>query len=215
MKSAPLLGTDERPACARCTMLFIAAILRAPSLPITVTMAAGLRPRDLDTFEVEVAPAVRGRFRSMEVCTCGFWSQGPTLIQMLNLLEGIDLRALGQNSDRYLHVLVEVVKLAFADRHQYYGDPRAIAVPADGLLSKAYADLRRGLLHSDHAWPGLPPPGDPWSGAALADGSLVPYPRIHSNGITPLRWTRPIAVQSIDRAMCSPFRRAIRAPIRR
>jgi gamma-glutamyltranspeptidase/glutathione hydrolase len=120
-----------------------------------------LAAEDLDTFEVEVAPAVRGRFRSMEVCTCGFWSQGPTLIQMLNLLEGIDLRALGQNSDRYLHVLVEVVKLAFADRHriaairEHCGTCRRIAL--------RYADLRRIFLHSDHAWPGLPPPGDPWS----------------------------------------------------
>lgn len=130
-----------------------------------------LQARDMEAFEVEVGSPVRGSFRGLEVCTCGFWSQGPSLIQMLNLLEGMDLPSLGHNSDRYLHVLVEAVKLAFADRDRYYADPRAVAVPAEALLSKEYARLRRELLNLETAWPGLPPPGDPWSGRATAERS--------------------------------------------
>lgn len=128
-----------------------------------------LTREDLASFEVEVAPAERAGFRGYEVFTCGFWSQGPALIQMLNLLEDADLARLGHNSDGYLHLLVEAVKLAFADRHHYYADPRAVAVPADGLLSKDYARLRRGLVSADRAWPGMPPPGDPRSNAAIAE----------------------------------------------
>ena len=127
-----------------------------------------LTAEDLACFEVEVAPAVRADFRGFEVCTCGFWSQGPSLIQMLNLLEDMDLASLGHNSDGYLHLLVEAVKLAFADRFQYYADPRAVSVPAAGLLSKDYARERRGLISADRAWPGMPPPGDPSANIAIA-----------------------------------------------
>ena len=77
------------------------------------------------------------------MATCGFSCQGPVLLQMLNLLEGYDLTALGHNSPRALHLMVEAMKLAFADREAYYGDPRHVKVPADGLLSKVYAKARR------------------------------------------------------------------------
>jgi gamma-glutamyltranspeptidase/glutathione hydrolase len=62
------------------------------------------------------------------------------------------------------------MKLAFADREAYYGDPRFVAVPAEALLSKAYADLRRGLIREDRAWPDMPPPGDPEGKAAVRNG---------------------------------------------
>ncbi|MET0850963.1 MAG: gamma-glutamyltransferase [Candidatus Rokuibacteriota bacterium] len=126
---------------------------------------------DLAEFEVEVAPALRTSFRDLEVASCGFWCQGPVLLQMLNLLEPWDFHALGHNSPRALHVLVEAVKLAFADREGYYGDPRHVKVPADGLLSKVYADARRKLLAEDRAWPEMPPPGDPVGLAAVRNGA--------------------------------------------
>lgn len=129
-----------------------------------------LLEEDLATYQPEIAPATRGSFRGLEVCTCGFWSQGPVLIQMLNLLEGTDLGALDHNSARYLHLLVEVVKLAFADRHQYYADPAFVDVPGEALLSKRYAALRRRLIQTDRAWAGMPPPGDPRAPAAMLSG---------------------------------------------
>jgi gamma-glutamyltranspeptidase/glutathione hydrolase len=125
---------------------------------------------DLAAFQVEVEPALRTSFREYEVAACGFWCQGPVLLQLLNLLEPLDLRGLGHNSPDYLHTLVEVIKLAFADRDLYYGDPLHVKVPADGLLSKAYADTRRALIRTGEAWPGMAPAGDPYSLAAGRNG---------------------------------------------
>src|SRR5213593_2823538 len=80
-----------------------------------------LASEDLAEFSVEVAPALTTTFGAYEVAACGFWCQGPTLLQMLNLLEGVNLTALGHNSPAYLHRIVETVKLAFSDRDAYYG----------------------------------------------------------------------------------------------
>jgi gamma-glutamyltranspeptidase/glutathione hydrolase len=116
---------------------------------------------DLEAFAVEVAPALTTTFEDWTVAACGYWCQGPVLIQMLDMLEGVDLRALGHNSPAYLHRLLETIKLAFADRDAYYGDPQFVKVPA-GLLAKAYARARQALV-GERAWPEMPPPGDPGS----------------------------------------------------
>src|SRR5919198_1182974 len=73
---------------------------------------------------------------------------------------GVELAALGHNSPAYLHRIVETVKLAFADRDAYYGDPGFVTIPVVGLLSKAYAEARRALVGA-RAWPEMPPAGDP------------------------------------------------------
>ncbi|MBI4591277.1 MAG: gamma-glutamyltransferase family protein [Candidatus Rokubacteria bacterium] len=132
-----------------------------------------LTREDLGPFRVEVAPALRTTFREFELATCGFWCQGPALLQMLNLLEPYDLLALGHNSPRYLHLLTEAIKLAFADREAYYGDPNHVKVPADGLLSKAYAEARRGLIDEGRASV-VAPPGDPFGLAAVQNGYVPP-----------------------------------------
>ena len=85
-----------------------------------------LTREDLAEFGVEVGLPVRTTFRDLEVAACGFWCQGPALLQMLNLLEAYDLGALGHNSPRSLHLLTEAMKLAFADREAYYGDPNHV-----------------------------------------------------------------------------------------
>src|SRR3954466_7709266 len=73
------------------------------------------------------------------------------MIEALNILEGFDLKAMGHNSPEYLHTLIETVKLAFADRDRYYGDPKFSKIPEDILLSKAYAAERRKLIDPQHA----------------------------------------------------------------
>jgi gamma-glutamyltranspeptidase/glutathione hydrolase len=85
---------------------------------------------------------------------------------MLNMLEGLDLRARGHNSPAYLHRLVETIKLAFADRDAYFADPNVVKIP-DFLLSKAYA-ARRSALVGDKAWRDMPPAGTAGSARAAA-----------------------------------------------
>lgn len=115
---------------------------------------------DLDEFSVEVEPALQTSFHGTQLYSCGFWCQGPTLLQMLNMLEPWDLHDMGHNSAEYIHLLTEVIKLAFADREVHYGDPRHRDVPAEMLLSKAYATQRLGLIKPGIAWKGMPPAGD-------------------------------------------------------
>jgi gamma-glutamyltranspeptidase / glutathione hydrolase len=129
-----------------------------------------LTTEDLADFSVEIAPALKTTFGDYEIASCGFWCQGPVLLQMMNLIEGYDWRALGHNTPRALHILTEAMKLAFADREAYYGDPLYVKVPADGLLSKEYARARRALIREDRAWPDLPPAGDPFGLRATANG---------------------------------------------
>jgi gamma-glutamyltranspeptidase/glutathione hydrolase len=114
---------------------------------------------DLTGFSVEVSPALRTRFGGLEVAACGFWCQGPVLLQSLNMLDGLDLASLGHNSPAYLHRLVETIKLAFADRDAYYGDPKFVDVPAERLLSRGFAEARRALV-GERAWKEMPPAGD-------------------------------------------------------
>ena len=114
---------------------------------------------DLADFSVEVGPALRTTFGQYEIAACGFWCQGPVLLQIFNMLDGVDLAALGHNSPAYLHRLVETIKLAFADRDAYYGDPNFVNVPAERLLSRAYAEARRALV-GERAWKEMPPAGD-------------------------------------------------------
>ncbi len=106
---------------------------------------------DMANFKATVDDAVTGTYRGYEIHKTGFWTQGPVMVQALNILEGFDLKAMGHNSPEYLHTVVEAVKLAFADRDQYYGDPRFSKIPAETLLSKDYATERRKLIDPKHA----------------------------------------------------------------
>jgi gamma-glutamyltranspeptidase/glutathione hydrolase len=119
-----------------------------------------LSAEDLAEYRSPVGPPERRRFGDLEVFTCGAWCQGPVLLQTLALLEGTDLAGLGQNSPDYIHQLAEALKLAFADREAYYGDPAKVEVPLATLISSEYAAERRKLIRSDRAMPEMPQPGD-------------------------------------------------------
>src|SRR5437763_165909 len=102
-----------------------------------------LRYEDLAEFKLQPEEAVSTNYRGYDVYKPGFWSQGPAMLQALNILEGFDLRAMRYNSAEYLHTMAETMKLVYADRDTYYGDPKFVNVPAQRLLSKEYAAERR------------------------------------------------------------------------
>lgn len=102
-------------------------------------------------------------YKGIEVHKLQAWTQGPMLLQALNMLEKIDLKVMGYNSTRYLHTLYQVLNMAFADRDFYYGDPYFLPEePIQGLLSKAYAQSRAAQISYDRNNP-LSQPGDPYA----------------------------------------------------
>ncbi|MGI8991518.1 MAG: gamma-glutamyltransferase family protein [Bryobacteraceae bacterium] len=101
---------------------------------------------DLANFHADLDTPRTTTYRGYEVAKPGFWTQGPVMLEALNMLEGYDLRSMGHNTPEYLHTLIEVVKLAFADRDRYYGDPKFSKIPEQTLLSKEYATERRKLI---------------------------------------------------------------------
>ncbi len=105
-----------------------------------------LRYEDMAAFHLEPEEAVSTTYRGYQVYKPGFWSQGPAMIEALNILEGFDLKAMGINSAAYIHSLVEALKLSYADRDTYFGDPKFSKIPSDVLLSKEYAAERRKLI---------------------------------------------------------------------
>jgi gamma-glutamyltranspeptidase/glutathione hydrolase len=102
-----------------------------------------LRYEDLASFRLRPEEAVSTTFHGYTVYKPGFWSQGPSLIEALNILEDFNLPSLRLNSGPYIHTLVEALKLAYADRDTYYGDPQFVKIPAGRLLSKEYGAERR------------------------------------------------------------------------
>ena len=106
---------------------------------------------DLANFHADAEQPKMGTYRGYEVYKPGFWTQGPVMIEALNILEGFDLKAMGHNSPQYLHTVVEAAKLAFADRDEYYGDPKFSKIPEEILLSKDYAAERRKMIDPEHA----------------------------------------------------------------
>ena len=135
---------------------------------------------DFADFSVTVEKPQMGTYSNYTLYTCGPWGQGPTLISILNIMEGFDLKAMGLNSADYIHVLIEAIKLAFSDRHYYYGDPDFVNVPIEGLLSKGYAEERRRAIDMANAWTEMPPMGDPWphqGGRAERRAVLTPSAR--------------------------------------
>ena len=129
-----------------------------------------LTAADLESYRSEVEAPVRLEWNGVEVFSCGPWCQGPVLLQMLSVLAADDLRALGHNTPDYVHLVTEAMKLCFADRERYYGDPRFVRVPMDELLSAPYAAERRRLITRGAAWAEMPPAGQVSGFAVLAGG---------------------------------------------
>jgi gamma-glutamyltranspeptidase/glutathione hydrolase len=119
-------------------------------------------PEDLSNWQVKIEEPVKTTYKGVEVYKLTHWTQGPAMLQALNILENFDLRPMGYNSSRYVHTLYQAMNLAFADRDFYYGDPYfPPAEPIQGLLSKAYAKERAKLVNPDRNDPNVKP-GDPY-----------------------------------------------------
>ena len=117
---------------------------------------------DLDRWQVYIEEPVSTDYKGIEVFKLTSWVQGPVMLQALNMVEELDLKAMGYNSANYIHALYQVMNLAYADRDFYYGDPYFPPdEPMEGLLSKAYARSRLGEIDWERNDPDVKP-GNPY-----------------------------------------------------
>lgn len=126
---------------------------------------------DLARWKVHIEEPVKTSYQGVDVYKLSVWTQGPAMLQALNILENFDLRAMGYNSPRYINTVYQAMSLAFADRDFYYGDLYTPpAEPVRELLSKEYAKERARLINPEHNEPNQGP-GDPFASA----GEVNPF----------------------------------------
>jgi gamma-glutamyltranspeptidase/glutathione hydrolase len=117
---------------------------------------------DMANTKLLVEDPVKVNYRGFDVYKLTVWTQGPVLLQALNILENFDLKAMGHNSPQYMHTIYQAMNLAYADRDFYYGDPyNPPEEPVKGLLSKEYAKERAKLIDPNNNNPKAGP-GDPY-----------------------------------------------------
>ncbi len=146
--------------------------------------------RDLELWKVRIEEPLSTSYRGITVYKLPIWQQGPVMLQALNILEGMDLRAMGHNSPRYIHALYQTMNLAYADRDFYYGDPSfPPEEPVRGLLSKEYAESRRRQIDWTRNDPDATP-GDPYP----YQGGTNPFAELLA------RWTVVPAPDSMEKS---------------
>ena len=128
--------------------------------------------QDLANWKVKEEEPSMINYKGVEVYKLQQWTQGPMMLQALNIAENFDLKSMGYNSPKYINTIYQTMSLAFADRDFYYGDPAFAPTkqPMKGLLSKEYAKQRAQLINSDKNVPNFGP-GDPYP----FEGSTNPY----------------------------------------
>lgn len=157
-----------------------------------------VRYSDLATHVTRIEEPVKATYRGCTVYKCSTWTQGPYLLQVLKLLEGFDLKSMGYQSADSIHLRIEALKLALADRDVYYGDQNFVDVPMKELLSDEYNQKRRKLIDMHHASI-KQRPGDPRKGKALLDKQrsregLKAASHDTTNCLTADRWGNVIAI---------------------
>jgi gamma-glutamyltranspeptidase / glutathione hydrolase len=126
---------------------------------------------DLAKWKPKIEEPLKVAYKGIEVYKLSQWTQGPVMLQALNILENFDLKGMGYNSTRYIHTLYQTMNLVFADRDFYYGDPAvAPAEPIKGLLSKEYAKERAKDINPEKN-NAKAAPGDPYP----FEGKVNPY----------------------------------------
>ncbi len=126
---------------------------------------------DLSNWKVRTEEPLKTTYKGIEVYKLAQWTQGPAMLQALNILENFDLKSMGYNSAKYIHTVYQAMSMAFADRDFYYGDPYfPPQEPIKGLISKEYAKQRAMQLAKEQNDPGIRP-GDPYP----FEGTTNPY----------------------------------------
>ncbi|MEM9638332.1 MAG: gamma-glutamyltransferase family protein [Pseudomonadota bacterium] len=110
--------------------------------------SAVLAPADMANWQASYEETLSYDYHGWRVHKTQAWSQGPVMLQALALLKGFDLGAMDPNGSEFVHTVIEAMKLAYADREAYYGDPGQSDVPMDVLLSDDYNAARRSLIGS-------------------------------------------------------------------
>jgi gamma-glutamyltranspeptidase / glutathione hydrolase len=152
-----------------------------------------LRKADLEAHKTIVEKPVSIQYDGYTVNKCSTWTQGPVLLQSLRLLENFDLKSMGFFSPDYIHVTIEAMKLAYADRDKYYGDPSFVTVPVKQLLSDEYTKIRYPLIDMKHASK-LIRPGDPFRMEAYSGpGQYWPGEKGTSTCVVADRWGNVVA----------------------
>jgi gamma-glutamyltranspeptidase/glutathione hydrolase len=136
---------------------------------------------DLAKWKVKIEEPLMTTYRGIDVYKLQQWTQGPVMLQTLNMLENFDLKSMGYNTSKYIHTLYQTMNLAFADRDFYYGDPDfEPAEPIQTLISKAYAKERIKLINWEKNDRNAGP-GDPYK----FDGKKNPF----ASYLTPVKDT--------------------------
>ena len=135
-----------------------------------------IRYVDLATHTTRIEEPVASGYHGLTVFKCGPWTQGPYLLEALQILNDVDVKGMGFNRPDAVHTIVETMKLALADRDTFYADPLFAEVPLAALISPQYAALRRGLIDPKHASLERRP-GDPRGGKAVLDPAADPARR--------------------------------------
>ena len=118
--------------------------------------------QDLANWKVHIEEPLHVSYKGIEVYKLPIWQQGPAMLEALNILENADVKSMGYNSPKYLHLIYQTMSLAFADRDFYYGDPYfPPEEPVRGLLSKDYAKSRYAQIDWNRNDPAIKP-GDPY-----------------------------------------------------
>ena len=122
-----------------------------------------LAAEDLASFRCQIVPSVSRRFRfngeEVEVHTCGAWCQGPFLLEALSIAKAAGVGEIEYGTDAYLHTIAETLKLTFADREGYLGDPDFVDVPLETLIGRSYGAERSKAIDPRKASPRMPHPG--------------------------------------------------------
>jgi len=161
-KAALAAGKDRKAAILAAYDLFYRGALGREFAAAAQGEGALITAADLERWKPKFEEPVSTTYRGLEVYKLTTWTQGPAMLQALNLLEGEDLKGMGYDSARYIHTVTQAMNMAFADRDFYYGDP---AFPPDepvrGLLSKDYARKRWAAFDPQRNRADIKP-GDPY-----------------------------------------------------
>ncbi len=136
-----------------------------------------LTGQDMASWQASYDAPTSVDYHGWTVWKTGFWGQGPGFLQSLRTLEGMGLGEMDPNGDAFVHTITEAMKLSFADREAYYGDPEFSQIPGETLLSRAYAETRRALIADTASLaqrPGHIPGYEAWTKAAIARAGAEP-----------------------------------------